>query len=267
MLRYLYQLTLALFLGIIATVAFSQDQTDRVFVRDIAGIWIKEEYAQELKRTRMPHRASKKVEPLIIAIKRTGNSYPVMITNFKSESGRGPVQAALQVVLDVEPDQKRGSYRLVLAPNYKPTSADDVKFLWFRGFKNREGKFDKLAMAEIFFEKGKWSNYVNVGDAIGPYFNKIVIAGRYLDKKGRSWEFSPEGQAYLPDQTFYYEVSIRDESSDCDYFEGEDLSAEDGIKRVGFNWKNKQLFLYNARLEGKRIRCDAEPSAILDPQF
>ena len=247
-----------LILNLIASQALAQPAPDRVFVKDVAGIWINQSYADALKSTKMPHEAAKKNPPLVIAIRRSGNSYPIVVTSFKA--------AALHVVLDVEPDNKPGSYRLVLAPDNKPTTSDSVKFLYFRGIRNSEGRFDKLEMAEIFFKKGKWDTYINVGDKIGPFVNKHVLAGLYTDRQGGRWEFSAQGQAYLPKQTFYYELSLRDETAECNYIEGEDMGASDGIQRIGYAWKNGALQLFKASLDGNKVICDSTPFEILSPQ-
>ncbi len=230
---------------------------DRVYVKDIAGIWINESYVEELTKSRMPHLAAKKISPLIIAIRRAGNSYPFVVTNFD--------EAALQVVLDVEPGNKPGSYRLVLGPDNKPIGSDEVKFLWFRGIRDRDGKFKKLEMAEIFLNNGKWDSYINVGDKIGPFINKIVISGQYKDKDNKLWEFSPEGQAYLPDETFYYELSLRHKDGECEFIEREALEAKDGLKRIGFAWKNGTLNLYEANLHKNKVKCHQDPFKILEP--
>ncbi len=231
--------------------------TDRVFIKDVAGIWINQSYIKQLEQIKMPHVVAKKSPPLIIAIRRAGNSFPIVVTDFK--------EAALHVVLDLEPDKKLGSYRLVLAEDNKPISADKVKLLYFRGLRNFEGKFKKLEMAEIFFKKGQWDTYINVGNKIGPFVNKTVIAGRYEDKKGNLWEFSPDGQAYLPDQTFYYELSLRDQTAGCEYIEGEDLRAEDGIKRIGYAWEKGKLDLYESYIDGDVVRCKPKPFETLSP--
>ena len=228
---------------------------DRVYMRDIEGIWVNQAYAEALKQSKMPHAVAKKTEPVVIAIRREGRSFPMVITNFD--------RAAVQAALDVEPDKKPGSYRVVMAPDDQPISSEKVKFLWFRGTRNAAGKFDRLEMAEIFFKKGKWAEYVRVGDTIGPFVNGAVIAGRYTDEQGKTWEFSDAGEAYWPEQTFHYELSLNDRRANCEYLEGEDLKAADGIRRIGFAWKGERLELFDAQLVKKRVRCESKPFAVL----
>ncbi len=241
-----------------SAIAHAQARRDRVFLRDLEGVWVEEKYADALQKSRMPHAVAKRIEPLVIAIRREGRSFPMLVTNFD--------RAAVQAVLDVEPDKKPGSYRLVLAPDDQPISSEKVQYLWFKGERNAEGRFEVLEMAELFFRKGKWASYRNVGAALGPFVNGAVIAGRYRDAEGRSWEFSKQGEAYLPDETFPYELSLNDKRANCEYLEGDDLKALDGKRRIGFAWKNDRLELYKATMVNKRVRCEAKPFAVLTPQ-
>ena len=247
---------------VLATGASAHGQTaadqPRVFMRDLEGIWVNQEYIEALRKSKMPHAVAKKTEPVVIAIRREGRSFPMVITNFE--------RAAVQAALDVEPDKKPNSWRVVMAPDDQPISSDKVKFLWFRGARTGAGKFDRLEMAELFFKKGKWAEYVRVGDAIGPFVNGAVIAGRYTDQQGKAWEFSETGEAYAPEQTFHYELSLNDPRAGCEYIEGEDLKAADGIRRIGFAWKGDKLELFEAQLVKKRVRCDSKPFAVLTRQ-
>jgi hypothetical protein len=74
---------------------------DRVFLRELEGIWVNQAYIDALKQSRTPHAVAKKTEPVVIAIRREGRSFPLVITNFD--------KAAVQALLDIEPDMKPGS--------------------------------------------------------------------------------------------------------------------------------------------------------------
>lgn len=231
---------------------------DRVFIHQLEGIWVKARYLEALEKTRMPHLTAKKVPPVVIGIQRQGRSYPIVMTNFD--------KASVQAVLDVEPGQEPGLYRLVLGPDDRPVSSSEVKYLWFRGERNAQGGFDRLQMAELVFSKGEWADYVFMGKELAPRINRAVMAGKYKDENGRTWEFSAGGEAYWPDKTFAYEVSLNDSSAGCEYLEAEDLKAADGKLRYGYAWRADRLLLYNARLVNKSVRCDSRPFAILTRQ-
>lgn len=244
-----------------SSLVFAQTQSgrpDRVYLHQLEGIWIKARYLEALEKSRMPHQTAKKVPPVVIGIQRQGRSYPIVMTDFD--------KASVQAVLDVEPGQEPGLYRLVIGPDDRPISSTEVKYLWFRGTRNDEGRFERLQMAELVFSKGKWADYIFSGEELAPRVNRAVLAGKYKDDKGANWEFSGDGEAYWPDRTFAYEISLNDPAAACEYIEAEDLKSADGKQRYGYAWRAGKLLLYNARLVKKSVRCDPRPFATLTPQ-
>jgi hypothetical protein len=238
--------------------AQNQARRDRVFASDLEGIWMNNSYVEMLRKIRMPHQAAKKGAPVVIAIKREGRVYPYLATDFD--------KVALMVILAVEPDIKPHSYRLVLGEKNAPTSSDDVKYIWFKGQRDADRKFRKLAFKELFIMKGKWADYEHVGMELGPVVNGIVLAGRYKDQDGREWSFTEQGQATFPDKSFYYELSINDQQAGCEYLEAEDLAAPEGKSYYGYAWKAGKLQLFRAEVKKDRVRCEAKPFAVLTPQ-
>ncbi|HVY07298.1 MAG TPA: hypothetical protein VHB46_15100 [Burkholderiales bacterium] len=238
---------------------------DRVFIKDVEGIWINEAYLSVLSALKSPHAAARKAKPVVIAIRRDGRAYPIVVTDFNT--------ASLQVVLDVEPDGKPGAYRLVVGADDKPTSGSDAKYIRFEGTRNAQGKFDKLRVAEPDFMKGKWADYVPIPGELSPQLNRFVLAGKYSDEQGRPWIFAENGEATWPDRKFNYELSLNDPAAACDYLQSEaDASANAGKgaeaarMRFGYRWKDGKLAILPARLAGKKVGCDAKPLAVLTPQ-
>jgi hypothetical protein len=238
---------------------------DRVFMKDVEGIWINESYLSVLAALKSPHAAAKKAPPVVIAIRREGRAYPVVVTDFN--------RASLQAVLDVEPDGKPGAYRLVVGADDKPMSSNEVKYIRFEAVKNAQGKFDRLRFAEPDFMKGKWADYVPIAGELSPRLNRFVIAGNYRDEKGRTWIFSESGEATWPEQKFNYELSLNDPGANCDYLQsesaakgGDDNKGADEKKRYGYGWKAGKLSIFAARLSGKKVVCDAKTIAVLTPQ-
>lgn len=237
---------------------------DRIFIKDVEGIWINEAYLSVLAALKSPHAAAKKTPPVVIAIRRDGRAYPIVVTDFN--------KASLQAVLDVEPDGKPGSYRLVVGANDKPVSSSEVKYIRFEATRNAQGKLDRLRFAEPDFMKGKWAEYVPLAGELSPQLNRFVIAGKYGDEKGRTWTFSEAGEATWPEQKFNYELSLNDPGASCDYLQsesaakGETDKKGDDKKRYGYGWKAGKLSIFAARLAGKKVVCDAKPLAVLTPQ-
>lgn len=236
---------------------------ERVFLKDIEGIWVNEAYLRALAALKSPHAAARKAPPLVIAIRREGRAFPIVITDFRN--------ASLRAVLDVEPDGKPGAYRLVVGAEDKPTSSSEVKYIPFQAARNAQGKFERLRIAEPDFMKGKWADYVVLERELNPQLNRLVIAGSYNDAQGRSWNFTESGQAVWPDGSFNYELSLNDPTAGCEYFQVENAGAAPSrdaadIKRYGFAWKGGSLSIFAARLAGKKVVCDAKPLAVLTPQ-
>ena len=246
---------------------------DRIFIKDVEGIWINEAYLSVLAALKSPHAAAKKTPPVVIAIRRDGRAYPIVVTDFN--------KASLQAVLDVEPDGKPGSYRLVVGANDKPVSSSEVKYIRFEATRNAQGKIERLRFAEPDFMKGKWADYVPLAGELSPQLNRFVIAGKYGDEKGRTWTFSEAGEATWPEQKFNYELSLNDPGASCDYLQsegtakaeqaekGEKAEADkkgDDKKRYGYGWKAGKLSIFAARLAGKKVVCDGKPLAVLTPQ-
>ena len=236
----------------------SPPSRDRIYLRDIEGIWINEQYVKALTALRSPHAAARKMPPVVIAIKREGRTYPIVVTDFN--------KASVQAVLEIEPDAKPGSYRLVVGAGDRPMSSAEVKYIYIQGARNAQGRFERLRFAEIFLMKGKWADYILLPGEISPYINRLVLAGRYKDEHGRAWEFSESGEARWPDQKFVYDLSMNDPGARCEYLQTEDLKEGADNKRFGYAWKNGKLSIYPARVVNKKVRCDARALAVLTPQ-
>ena len=116
---------------------------DRIFLKDIEGIWINEPYLGVLSSLKSPHAAAKKTAPVVIAIRRDGRAFPIVVTDFN--------KASLQAVLDIEPDGKPGAYRLVVARDDKPTSGSDVKFIRFEATRK-----ERTELVQLTSRANKW---------------------------------------------------------------------------------------------------------------
>jgi hypothetical protein len=242
----------------VSALAQNPARKDRVFVRDIEGIWINEEYVRTLTTMRSPHAAARQVPPVVIAVKPEGRTHPIVVTDFN--------KAAINAVLEVEPDAKPGFYRLVLGTDDRPVASSEVKYLYFQGTRNAQGKFDRLRFAEIFFMKGKWADYRLLTGEVNPFINRLVLAGSYRDDKGRPWEFTEAGAARWPDQKFNYELSLNDPGAGCEYLQTEGAMSGADKKRYGFAWKGGKLSIFPAKLADKKVRCETKAIAILTPQ-
>jgi hypothetical protein len=229
---------------------------DRVYVKNIEGIWMSAAYLDALKVARSPHAAAKKASPLVITVKRDGASYPYMITNFRT--------VALRALLDLEPYSPPGTLRLVTGPDNLPTNLADVVYVPFRGSRDASGNYQTLSVADPFLGKKKWTDFVRLDGELNALINRHTIAGSYHDEQGATWELREAGEAIWPKETFHFELSLEGSDANCEFMEIEDASAKDGKRRIGFAWRADKLALFNTVLGKKpRVRCEAKPFALL----
>lgn len=234
---------------------------DRVFVKDVEGLWIARDYVDALRATRMPLAAARKAAPLTVHVKKAGNGYQITRTDF--------TRAVLMKVIEVEPGRKDGEFRLVLAERDDgPVSADQVTYLPLRGQKNEQGRFDTLAVTDPVFSKKRARPLVRVEEGLGPLLNGIAIAGDYVDGEGRAYAFTAAGEAILPDGKWRYELALAPVAGSCEVIESaEDETAAQPKKHLGFAWKAGRLQLFQVSDAGQqRLQCAAQPFATLQPK-
>jgi hypothetical protein len=232
---------------------------DRVFVKDLEGTWISRDYVERLRASRAPHAVARQAAGIAIKIQKEGRSYPILITNFQ--------RAVLQAIIDVEPDVKPNSYRLVLAKDDKgPVSSSEVTYLYFRGERNADGRFETLSISEPNFAKRRFLTYLRLNDPLDAFINRAVIAGKYKDAEGQTYEFTEGGDAVLPDRSFAYEVSLDPSSGSCELIQNHREREPEGKERIGFEWKGPELRLYKVSGSKPPFRCEAKPFAVLTRQ-
>jgi len=235
---------------------------DRVFVKDLQGVWVARDYADALRATRMPLAAARKAKPLVVNIRKDRNKFTVLRTDF----GR----AILLDIVEIEPGAKAGEFRLVAAPDANgPVNSADVTYLPARG-KAGETRFESLDFSDPGFSKKRFRNLVRIEEGLGHFVNGITIAGSYVDAKGRSYTFSQKGEATMPDGSFAYELALAPVAGACELIESvaetEAAAAAAARKRYGFAWKGGRLHLFEVTSDAKAgLQCSKEPFAILVP--
>jgi hypothetical protein len=232
---------------------------DRVYMKDLEGTWISRDYVERLRVSRAPHATARQASGIAIKIQKDGRSYPILITNFQ--------RAVLQAVIDVQPDQKVGSYRLVLAKEDRPgIPASETSYIYFRGERGADGVFATLSIAEPNFAKRRYLTYVRLAEPLDAFVNRAVLAGKYQDAQGNAYEFSEGGDAVLPDRSFVYEISLDPTSAGCELIQSHRERNPEGKERIGFEWKGAELRLFNVTGAKPPYKCDSKPFAVLTRQ-
>lgn len=229
---------------------------DRVFIKDLEGVWINQSYLSALQATRSPRQAAAKSSPIVMQIKRDKSAYPILTTNFR--------EAVLDFVVDVEPDVKPGSWRLVTAKTDSMVNSSDVTYTYFTGKRVQGGKFQKLEVREPHFAKSKRTAMANLGEPLEGFINRLTVAGKYKDGAGAAYEFTQDGEARLPDHKFAYEVLLYVGDTDCDLLASHHEKDPEGRELIGFHFKGDKLMLHKAsKLSKNRWRCESQPFATL----
>ena len=231
----------------------------RVYIKDLEGTWISRDFVERLRATRAPHALARQAAGIAIKIQQEGRSYPILITNFQ--------RAVLEAIIDVEPDAKPNSYRLVLAKDDRgAVNSKDVTYVYFRGERNADGRFETLSISEPNFAKRRFLTYLRLNDPLDNFVNRAVIAGKYKDAEGQAYEFTEGGEAVLPERSFAYEVSLDPSTATCELIQNHREREPDGKERIGFEWKGPDLRLYKVLGSKPPFKCASKPFAVLTRQ-
>lgn len=238
----------------------SARKKNRVFVKDIAGLWVASDWLAAVEADRAPHAAAKKASPLVINIQQEGQGWPILRTDFS--------RAVLERVVEIEPTDRADAWRLVTARDDRgAVSSAEATYIPFSGSRAASGRFESITFNEPSFAKRRPRAFVRLDDGLESRINRVVIAGRYRDEQGREWSFSEAGELSGPDGKTAYELSLAASGAGCEYFETADDKAPGGKRRTGYAWKSGRLSLFATTGDKPaRLRCEAKPFAVLAPE-
>jgi hypothetical protein len=233
---------------------------DRVFAKDLEGLWLSTAYLKALRETRMPLEAARKTTPIAIKVQKEDRSYPMVRTDFD--------RAVILRIIDLQPEEKPGAFRVALAADdMSPVNATEVTYVSFRGQKAPGSRFETLAIAEPVFGKKKFLDFQRVDEGLAPLVNGIVIAGSYRDAAGAAYRFSTQGEAQFPGSTFSFEVRLSPKGANCSIIEGPEEGGGATRKRDGFRWKSGVLELYDVEArKADNLKCATRPFVVLTPE-
>ncbi|MCA3132681.1 MAG: hypothetical protein ACK5YW_01745 [Betaproteobacteria bacterium] len=238
----------------------SARKKNRVFVKDIAGLWVASDWLAAVEAERAPHAAARKASPLVINIQQEGRAWPILRTDFS--------RAVLERVIEIEPTERADAWRLVAARDDRgAVSSAEATYIPFSGSRAASGRFEAITFTEPSFAKRRPRVFVRLEDGLEARVNRVVIAGRYRDEQGRAWSFSEAGELSGPDGNAAYEVSLAASGAGCEFFEVADDKAPGGKRRTGYAWKAGRLSLFATTGDKPaRLRCESKPFAVLAPE-
>jgi hypothetical protein len=114
----------------------------------------------------------------------------------------------------------------------------------------------------------KPTDYVFVQKAEA-YIGKIVLVGKYKDRRGRSYEFGEDGWAVFPDRKFKFEIGLDHVwGTHLDYFFDEGQTGHPlGSSIIAFKWDGRMLQLFRTQEDksNDEVVPDRHPYLILQP--
>lgn len=233
---------------------------DRVFVKDLEGLWITRDYVEALRSTRQPLEAARKASPIVIKIQKDARGFPILRTDFN--------KAVLLKVVEIEPEGAPDAFRIVAAANDSgAVSSLEATYIRVRGKKSEQGRFEALSMSEPAFSKKRFRDYIRADEGLAALVNGLTVAGSYLDENKRSAVFTRAGEATLGNEKFAFEVSLATKGVPCNMIESATDPADGPKRRIGFAWKSGKLQLFEVTDAGAGgLKCGTKPTAVLDPQ-
>ena len=208
-------------------------------VASLEGHWLADRYADALASTRSPSRAEKVAPPIAVSIH--GNRAEV--TNFHEGSWR--------IIRSVDPETM--SVSPLEAPDGKPERLPLTVTHDAHG---------AVATIHVALWPENASTLRRIDTDAETYARRVLLAGTYRDGNGVIYRFTESGQLTIGSAApAQYHASLDTSEACCDYF----VIGED--QRVGFEWKNGKLLLYEILEDpnGCPISCAKTPYATLSP--
>lgn len=198
----------------------------------LEGVWFRDEYIQKLAQTKSPVQSASGLYELAIDIWKEKNTYSWMVTyNFHEWVTRG--------VGCIKEIPSKGYYEVKCVTNDFGIPEDVT-------YKIKVDNSLNPKKIEFFNEK-KYIKFSKVDQSrISLYVNKVVLAGVYKDKKGKTYTFEDDMTAKWPEKQFQYVIGIDPVFQKDDYFTLIDKKGNYSNESYVFQWIDKKLLIYNA---------------------
>ena len=197
-------------------------------LQHLEGIWAPDQALKTVLEKRSPHAT------LVETVKIHGD---------RLDWGNGH-EATWRRIVRIE-TAKTGDTVLVTGPweDANPQAAD-LQRVPFRVERDAAGFVKKLRFLDDTLVQTPREPWSQLEEPVETLINRRLLAGSYRDAQGRTWTFSPEGEATWPSESFSYQVSLDDSEADCDYIFFEKDGEVGGYRRYGFRWQGETLRIY-----------------------
>jgi hypothetical protein len=100
-------------------------------------------------------------------------------------------------------------------------------------------------------------------EAPSHFFNRLLIAGHYVDPNGKLYSFEQDGSATWGKRQFQYEINRDYLNDDLDFFycPNDFDSTRNSIPAYHFQWRNDTLLLFKERFSDEERAARAFETA------
>ncbi|MFC1693936.1 hypothetical protein ACFL1R_10565 [Candidatus Latescibacterota bacterium] len=238
---------------------------EEITLGQLQGEWLNKKYIETLQLTKSPIKAVDGIYYTSFTIFKENNSYR-WGQNYNFHEG------IIFNIIELLPTFEPHNYQIVYEPIYEREPVDRETYcdtLYISGdkpFNEMEWIFTQIHG----IPKGEKLRipFVRVEPNIDEYVNRIVLAGTYTDKQGRTFVFSKSEEAQWPDKSFRYKVGLDYIFESCDFFWA--YNDNDKYFPYAFSWQDDKLYIYNTyphkEVPELKFERDDKPLYILTPQ-
>lgn len=222
-------------------------------ILSIEGIWVPESTIRKLHESMSPHASNP--EMIIIAVS-DETRWRFSWVNYH--------EATWRYILNYKKRPKGAILRFSPYERYS-TERSDGDELAIQIKTDTAGRAVSLKFMDYPAISHLDESFVRIPDELHRYSSKLLLVGVWQDKDNRLFNFSMDGIAKWPDETFNYTISMDGSEADCDYITTPASKEPGGSRRIGFSRKGNSLMIYRIRYDKDTpISCDTQPLYILN---
>ena len=164
-------------------------------------------------------------------------------------------------VTGIKQTTKKGAYDLIVqVPDYASEKKSKFTFI----------KKDSSDEIQWTYESGHQkiiNSFIRVEPSVSVFVNRLLLAGEYIDGKGRKFLFTESGKAMWPGKNFGYEIILDYVGSpaSCDFLMEVDERGRYSNPAVlyRFLWEGNKLLIYQVDNSGHSTICKQKPDYTL----
>jgi len=216
---------------------------------ELKGKWISEKYSKTLESQKNEKSVYPDVEHPYLEISKNNNQYGLFCSESFHEGYDGFIK-------NIKPTSKENCYELIFDDEQL---ANQLIYIT---------KTNNIINRITYCEE----NYIRIHEEPEVYVNKIVLAGKYKDKKGNQYLFNDNQTARWTDKSFTYEIILDSIQSNGNFgliFVKTEESKKDSVENnplyYGFKINGNKLYIYKTKeIKGGQLTILESPFLVLE---